>query len=73
MGFDKELFAARLRGKRAEADLSQIELATKAGVNKDTVAKYEAAARIPSTETLVKLAEALGCTPDNLLGWPDAA
>lgn len=73
MGFSKAVFASRLRSKRAEADLSQETLAEKAGVNKDTIVKYEGGARVPGSDTLVKLAEALGCSPDYLLGWPDAA
>lgn len=70
MEFSKDVFAARLRSKRAEADLSQEALAEKAGINKDTIVKYEGALRVPGSDTLVKLAEALCCTPDQLLGWP---
>ncbi|MEG0015767.1 MAG: helix-turn-helix transcriptional regulator [Raoultibacter sp.] len=73
MEFSKDVFAARLRAKRAEADLSQELLAEMAGVGADTVVKYEGGLRVPGSDTLMKLAEALGCSPDHLLGWPDVA
>lgn len=70
MEFCKDVFAARVRSKRAEVDLSQDALAEKAGVSADTVVKYEGGLRVPGSDTLVKLAQALGTTPDYLLGWP---
>ena len=41
MPFDKNTFAATLRAERARRDMSQAELAKRAGVNLATVSQYE--------------------------------
>ena len=69
MGFDKATFAAKLRGKRNECDLTQVELASKAGVAADAIVKYESAACTPGADKVCAIAEVLGCTPNDLLGW----
>lgn len=69
MAFDKSVFAARLRGKRAEADISQEELASKCGISTSSVIAYESGDTCPLFETACALAEALGCTPNDLIGW----
>lgn len=69
MAFDKSVFAARLRGKRAEADMSQTELAERSGVSQTTVFQYEDGTQTPGADKLFALAEALGCTPNDLIGW----
>lgn len=69
MGFDTELFAARLRSKRAEKKISQSVLAAKTGVCADTIAKYESGGYRPGSEKIYALAAALGCTPNYLMGW----
>lgn len=60
-------FAANLRRLRGEADLSQEELAFRAGVHRTQVSLLEGGRRMPRVETLVKLAGGLGATPDDLL------
>lgn len=69
MGFDMSAMAAKLRGKRAEADLSQAEASEMAGINITTLSKYEAGDIVPSAEKVFKLAEVYGCTPNDLIGW----
>lgn len=58
------LFAARLRELRGKADLTQTELAEKAGVARSFIAKLEAGRHVPSWDTVQALAAALGvdCT-----------
>lgn len=72
MPFSKSGLAARIRGRRAELDLTQEELADKAGVNKDTIFRYENETFMPSAESLNALAQALDTTPNYLLGWDDS-
>ena len=69
MGFSKEAIAKNLRVKRAELDMTQAELAEKSGVNIATINSYENSGYMPGADKLVALAEALGCTPNDLLGW----
>ena len=71
MGFSMESMAAKLRGKRAEADLSQAEAAEMAGINITTLVKYEAGDMVPSAEKVFMLAEVYGCTPNDLFGLTD--
>lgn len=69
MRFDPDVFAARLRGKRAELDLTQEELAKRAGISQGAVFQYEDGGYLPNTDKLCALAQALGTTPNYLLGW----
>ena len=53
----------RLKEKRAEAGLTQAELAQKAGVTTRTIQNYEMGERVPSNLGIAqKLADALGTT-----------
>ena len=59
----------RLKEKRAEAGLTQAELAQKAGVTTRTIQNYEMGERVPSKLGIAqKLADALGTTVEYLLG-----
>ena len=69
MGFSKEAIARNLRVKRAELDMTQAELAEKSGVNIATINSYEQEGYTPGADKLCLLADALGCTPNDLLGW----
>jgi transcriptional regulator with XRE-family HTH domain len=60
-------FAANLRGLRRRARLSQEELAFRAALHRTQVSLLETGQRLPRCETLVKLAGALGATPNDLL------
>lgn len=68
MYFSKEL-AGNIRAARARADLSQAEVASKVGVNVSTFSKYESGDYIPGADKLLAIAQALGCTPNDLMGW----
>lgn len=73
MEFDKKVFAARLRAKRAELRLSQQQLANRCGnVSAAAIAQYENEGNpgyIPSASKVWELAVALEVTPSWLLGW----
>ena len=59
----------RLKEKRAEAGLTQAELAQKAGVTTRTIQNYEMGERVPSNLGIAqKLADARGTTVEYLLG-----
>lgn len=57
-------FGARLRALRKAAELSQAELADKAGIQANAIARLERGEREPTWPTVLKLAESLGVTPD---------
>lgn len=67
----KETIARALRVKRAEANMSQEELAKRSGVSVDAIRSYERQMSLPLLETAYKLAEALGCTVNDLCGIPE--
>lgn len=56
-----------IRFQRRMADVTQKELAAGIGVERSTVAKWEAKIAIPSEEKLNRVASFLGCTVDELL------
>jgi DNA-binding XRE family transcriptional regulator len=55
-----EHFAGRLRELREQAQLSQAELARKAGISQGVISDWERAKKKPLWENVVALAEALG-------------
>lgn len=62
-------FKERLKEKRIEAGLTQVELAKKAGVTARTIQNYELGSRKPvHMEIVQKIADALGTTTEYLLG-----
>ena len=65
-------FQTRLIDKRNERDLSQSELARKAGLQPSAIAHFEAGRRKPSFANIRALATALNTTADYLLGSGDA-
>ena len=63
------VFKERLKEKRTEANLTQVELAEKAGVTARTIQNYELGSRKPSNMvTMQKIADALNTTTEYLLG-----
>lgn len=63
------LFKERLKEKRHEANLTQAELANKAGVSTRTIQNYELGTRKPyQIEVVQKIADALSTTTEYLLG-----
>jgi len=58
-----------LKRLRARKYLTQRQLAEKAGISPDTIAKLETNRTEPRYITLFRLAEALECTPDDITGF----
>lgn len=54
--------------RRKKLKLSQEELARKSGVSRASIARYETNEQSPTLATAQRLAEALGCTIDDLFG-----
>ena len=67
----REKFAKRLRQARRRAELTQEQLAEKAGIKRRTYAAYETARNQPSLDILVRIARALKCSVDWLIGMED--
>ena len=65
--FSKEDTAGKLRGYRATARLSQKQLADISEVSESSIKGYENEENIMSLEAAVKLANALGITPNDLV------
>lgn len=63
-----DIFPKRLRHARDIRDLSQGELAKRAGLQASAVSHFETGARKPSFDNLRRLADALDVTTDYLLG-----
>lgn len=64
----KQKFGDRLRQKRVESGISQLELAEKTGISARSVQNYESNKRYPNSLAItVKLAETLGTTSEYLL------
>lgn len=63
-----EIFQERLRTAREARELSQGELAARAGLQASAVSHFETGTRKPSFDNLKRLADALRVTTDYLLG-----
>ncbi len=65
------IFAERLRAARELREMSQGELADKAGLQPSAISHFETDGRLPSFDNLKRLADALNVTTDYLLGRTD--
>jgi len=65
------MFGERLKSRRKELSMTQLELAGRLGVGKGTVWTWESGERTPSVDTLKQLATELNCSIDWLLGLSD--
>lgn len=65
---EPDSFASRLKAARDKRDWSQGDLAQATGIDRQLLSKYERGVKLPSVEGLVKLAKALKCSTDYLLG-----
>jgi transcriptional regulator with XRE-family HTH domain len=65
------MLAKRLKERRVEKKLTQDQLAKIVNTKKTTISNYENQHSTPSNEMLSKLADALDCTSDYLLGRND--
>lgn len=63
----QRLLAARLRERRRAESLAQADLAELAEVSTEFVSRLERGKTFPSVPTLMRLCEALRCTPNDLL------
>lgn len=61
----------KLRRKRIEAGLNQIDLALEAGIQQSHISRLERGASSTTPKSLARIARALGCTIAELL--PDKA
>lgn len=68
----QETFAARLRRIREKRELSQSDLARRAGMQPSAVAHFEADRRKPSFDNVRELAKALEVSADVLFGTTQA-
>lgn len=66
--FDSVTFARRLKALREERGMDQNALASKSGVSRDSIARYEMGTNTPRADIVVSLARALGCSCDVLMG-----
>jgi transcriptional regulator with XRE-family HTH domain len=57
----------RIKDLRKQKNLSQSELADKVGISYAQIGRYETKGSQPPAETLKKIADALGVTPDFLI------
>lgn len=62
------VFKRRLKARRRELGMTQAGLAAKAGISPTAICHYEAGAREPSSDTLIRLCEALKISMDYLFG-----
>ena len=61
-----------ISGRRRAAGLTQEEVASKLGVSRQTVGKWESGRAIPELEKLIALCDLLGCSLDELVGRTEA-
>ena len=61
-------FGKTLRKLRVQSEMSQKDLAEKIGVTKSMISYYELSERMPSPDTLMKLANTFHVSTDYLLG-----
>jgi len=62
-----EGFARNLFKHRRRAGLTQQELADRTGLHRTEISLLETCRRIPRIDTLIKVCDSLGVTPDQLL------
>ncbi len=67
------MFSARLRQLRQTKALTQVQLAEKLGVKKQSVSNWENDNIMPSVEMLVKIADLFRVSTDYLLGREENA
>lgn len=72
----RDRFAVNLRRAREAASISQEELAARTELHRTEISLLERGGREPRLGTMVKLATALGTTPETLcqgIGWDSKA
>jgi transcriptional regulator with XRE-family HTH domain len=69
--YNKTRFCQRLRLVRETQNLTQDDVAKRAGIAAAVVSCYECGSRGPGVESLHALCTALNCRPDYLLGFTE--
>lgn len=64
----ENIVGKNIRAKRLEYDMEQQELAKRAGINKSQLCNVERGRKGISVDALNKIADALHCSVDELLG-----
>lgn len=64
-----DVFANRLRERAADLGIAHAEVARRAGLSERRFGHYATGVREPDLATLVRIAEALQTSPDDLLGF----
>ncbi len=62
-----EIMGRHVAKRRMDRDLTQDELATKAGISRQALSEIERGTQAPRWETLYALAGALGCEPWDII------
>lgn len=75
MSYSNEKVARNLKVERAKHGWSQEDLAEASGVGQNSIARYEMGGTTPGLDQAFKIASALGCSIDVIVGWqpPEAA
>lgn len=66
-----QVFAKKLRQRAEALELSNAEVARRAGLTERRYSHYVTGSREPDLATLVRIAKSLNTTPDDLLGIKD--
>ncbi len=62
------MIGENIKNKRLEYDIDQQDLAKRVGVTKAMMCSIETGVKIPSVAVLVRIADTLHCSVDELLG-----
>ena len=62
-----KIFGERVREKRRARKLTQVQVAERAGMFQHHISQLENGEVMPTLETILKLAAAIGCKPSDLL------
>jgi len=62
------MIAERLKTLRKRTGMSQQEIAEKIGIEQNSYGRYEQGSRIPTTDIIVKIAQAFGVTVEEIYG-----
>jgi transcriptional regulator with XRE-family HTH domain len=68
---DRELMGSRLKSAREKLRFSQKEAAARLGIHNSTLGKYELGEREPDLETIRKIANLYGVSPDWIIFGKD--
>ena len=68
---DRKIFSERLKLSRRRRNLTMVELGRAIGISKQAVHQWETMQNVPSVDSLIVLADILGCTIDFLVGRTD--